>query len=127
MGIGVLCSIVTGLAIPANIFIFGDLVGSMVEAEIRNPNINPEMLNIFSGNDTTTNIVMEAVTKFALGNTIIGIILLIFTYFSIMLFNYTALKQTYRIRIRYLKSVLHQDIAWYDLSKSGEVASRLTE
>ncbi|XP_031781202.1 ATP-dependent translocase ABCB1 isoform X2 [Nasonia vitripennis] len=126
MCLGVVCGIISGLAIPANIYIFGKLVGSMVKAEMGS-GINPENVSIAGDMNITNGFVMEAVTEFAIGNSAIGVILLVFTYFGVMLFNYVAHKQSFRVRTMYLRSVLHQDIAWYDLSKSGEVASRLTE
>ncbi|XP_011495053.1 PREDICTED: multidrug resistance protein homolog 49 [Ceratosolen solmsi marchali] len=125
MYIGVLCCIVSGLTVPANIYIFGNLVGSMISAEMGN--VSLENMNIMNSTDETKEYLMNAVTDFALGNTIIAVILLVFSYFGIMIFNYTAIKQTFRIRNMYLRSILHQDISWYDLTKSGEVASRLTE
>jgi ATP-binding cassette subfamily B (MDR/TAP) protein 1 len=126
MCIGIFCGIGSGLSIPANIYIFGNLVGSMVNAQMDNI-MNPQNVNATIDSNVTADFLMNAVTEFAVGNTIIGAVLLIFTYFGVMIFNYTALKQTFRIRTMYLRSVLHQDISWYDLTKSGEVASRLTE
>ncbi|OXU18118.1 hypothetical protein TSAR_011769 [Trichomalopsis sarcophagae] len=126
MCLGVICGIISGLAIPGNIYIFGKLVGSMVKAEMGS-GINPQNVSIAGDMNITNGFVMEAVTEFAIGNSAIGVILLVFTYFGVMLFNYVAHKQSFRLRTMYLRSVLHQDIAWYDLSKSGEVASRLTE
>ncbi|XP_058800345.1 ATP-dependent translocase ABCB1-like [Phymastichus coffea] len=139
MVLGTLTAIVTGVAIPTNIYIFGKLVGDMVKAQLAiiGGNVSlaenitiPDGLaaeNTSAATNTSTDFIMDAVTKFAIGNCIIGSILLAFSYIGIMLFNYTALKQSFRVRTMYLRSVLHQDIAWYDVSKSGEVASRLTE
>lgn len=121
MAFGIVSSIISGLSLPGNIFIFGNLVGSMVTAEISTASGQPESVN------KTKNLVMDAVTEFAIGNCVIGLILMVFTYIGVMLFNYTALKQSFRLRTLFLRSVLHQDISWYDLSKSGELASRLTE
>lgn len=139
MFFGVITAIITGITIPANIYLFGNLVGDMVKAQLGIIAHNmtqlkyltdvPENLeeNIEIGMNVSKEFIMDAVTKFAIGNCTIAAILMIFSYIGIMLFNYTALKQSFRVRTLYLRSVLHQDIAWYDVSKSGEVASRLTE
>lgn len=123
MVIGIICSIGSGLTVPANIFIFGDLVGSMVNAEMINSIQQPGMNYTRSMLDD----IMSAVTKFAIGNSVIGVVMLLLTYFSVMIFNYTSQRQTFRVRTTYLRSILHQDISWYDVMNSGDVASRLTE
>lgn len=125
MTVGMLCSIGSGLCVPSNIFIFGDLVGSMVKAEMMNSTLEFDRLS--DSNEDMLNAIMDTVTKFAIGNSIIGVMMLLFTYVSVMLFNYTSQKQTFRVRTTYLKSILHQDISWYDVVKSGDVSSRLTE
>lgn len=120
MAIGIISSIITGLSLPGNIYIFGNLVGSMVTAEMNQGSIQLGNVN------ETKNLIMNAVTNFAIGNCVIGLILIVFTYIAVMLFNYTALKQSFRLRTTFFRAVMHQDISWYDLSKSGELASRLT-
>ena len=123
MVIGGFCSIATGLAVPWNVEMFGKLVGGMVDAQL---------VSAFKalGMDISEYIVtdpMVSVTHFAIGTLTISCIMLGLTYVSITLFNYTSQKQSFRIRTMYLKSILHQDISWYDVMSCGDVASRLTE
>lgn len=42
-------------------------------------------------------------------------------------FNYTALKQVMRIRVAYFRSLLRQEVSWYDLNKDTNVAVRISE
>lgn len=70
---------------------------------------------------------LDSVQTFALQNTYIGIVMLVGSYISITLFNYAAHAQILRIRGKFFKSILHQDMAWYDVNQSGEVASRMNE
>lgn len=70
---------------------------------------------------------MEEIASFAIWNSILGVILLVFTYLAIMLFNYAAHNQIYAMRGAFLKSVLNQDIGWFDVTQSGEFASRMNE
>lgn len=129
MIVGIVCSIGSGLSVPSNIFIFGDLVGSMVNAEMMKGILEIGMNRTIATNGTghMMDSIMDAVTKFAIGNSVIGLMMLFFTYVSVMLFNYTSQKQTFRVRTAYLRSILHQDISWYDVVQSGSVSSRLTE
>ena len=123
MSIGIVCSMGSGLVVPANILIFGNLVGSLVDAEMIHA------IEQSDGNFSSSLVddIMEAVTTFAIGNSIIGVVMLVLSYISIMIFNLTSQRQSFRIRTTYLRSILHQDISWYDVMKSGDVASRLTE
>ncbi|XP_066997611.2 ATP-dependent translocase ABCB1 [Anabrus simplex] len=106
-------AITTGLCSPANILIFGDLTDTMISN-------NPMLTNSSDG-------FMDGINDFALNNTYIGIIMLVCSYLSIMIFNYVAQRQIYRIRDLFLKSALQQDIGWYDLHQSGDLASRMSE
>ncbi|XP_033224904.1 ATP-dependent translocase ABCB1-like [Belonocnema kinseyi] len=123
MFIAAICSIGTGLAVPWNLLMFGDLVGAMVSAELVTnfASLGLDMTGFFVTD------IMDSVTTFAVGTTFVGSIMLILTYASIFLFNYTSQKQIFRVRTMYFRSILHQDIGWYDIMNSGDVASRLTE
>ncbi|XP_043474594.1 ATP-dependent translocase ABCB1 isoform X1 [Leptopilina heterotoma] len=120
---GIISSVATGIAVPWNVQMFGKLAGGMVDAKLK---------STFAeyGIDISEYIhtdVMEAVSTFAVGTIIISCILFSLSYVSICLFNYTSQRQSLRIRSMYLKSILHQDISWYDVMSCGDVASRLTE
>lgn len=120
---GIISSVATGIAVPWNVQMFGKLAGGMVDAKLK---------STFAeyGIDISEYIhtdVMESVTTFAVGTIIISCILFSLSYVSICLFNYTSQRQSLRIRSMYLKSILHQDISWYDVMSCGDVASRLTE
>ncbi|XP_024941153.1 multidrug resistance protein 2 [Cephus cinctus] len=120
--ISLLCAVGSGLSTPANILIYGTLVGDMVskatEAAIESG---------INGTESATMNILDSVETFAILNSLIGVAMLLFSYISIMTLKYTAQKQAYHVRSLYLNSALHQDITWYDSMRSGEVASRLTE
>lgn len=70
---------------------------------------------------------MEEIASFAIWNSVIGAVMFVFTYLAIMLFNFAAHNQIFAMRGAFLKSVLNQDIGWYDVTQSGEFASRMNE
>ncbi|XP_014102285.3 ATP-dependent translocase ABCB1 [Bactrocera oleae] len=115
--LGFLCAIATGLTTPANSLIFGNLANSMIGFA------SPTNITSSAANDA----LLEAVETFAFQNSMIGIIMLVCSYISVTTFNYAANAQILRIRGKFLRSVLHQDMAWYDFNQSGEVASRMNE
>ncbi|XP_053963436.1 ATP-dependent translocase ABCB1 [Anastrepha ludens] len=115
--LGIICTIATGLTTPANSLIFGNLANSMIDYGT-------------PANGTTSSAVdslLDAVETFAFQNSMIGIVMLACSYISITTFNYAAQAQIVRIRGKFLRSVLHQDMSWYDFNQSGEVASRMNE
>lgn len=70
---------------------------------------------------------LDAVQNFSLNVTYIGLVMLFCSYMAITCFNYAAHSQIMSIRSKFFQSVLHQDMSWYDINPSGEVASRMNE
>lgn len=119
MFISTLCASVTGLLVSWNVLMFGELVGSMVKAE---------MMNAFHfKTDNSNTDIMDSVVTFAIGTTMIGCLMFVLSFINIYLFNYTSKNQIFRVRKKFFKSILHQDISWYDVINSGELSTRLTE
>ncbi|KAK4872647.1 hypothetical protein RN001_014676 [Aquatica leii] len=57
----------------------------------------------------------------------IGAFIMVSTYIATVLFNYSALNQTFRIRDLFLAKVLNQDVSWYDMHQTGDFASRVAD
>ena len=57
----------------------------------------------------------------------IGLAALIVAYVQIAFIQTAAERQVYKIRLRYYRAVLRQDIAWFDVNPTGEVSTRLSE
>ncbi|XP_060657787.1 ATP-dependent translocase ABCB1-like [Drosophila nasuta] len=120
--IGFVGAIATGLTTPANSLIFGDLTNDMI-----NLSGLQEGGTRYQRDDPGSNALLDAVQQFSLNNTYIGIVMLVCSYLSVTCFNYAAHSQIMSIRSKFFKSVLHQDMSWYDFHQSGEVASRMNE
>lgn len=88
--IGCLCSVGTGVCQPLNVLIFGTLTGDLISFAtiIGNP-----------GNVTEAEFLeaqekfMDDIISFAVYNSLIGLGMLILSYMSTMLFNYSAIRQ----------------------------------
>lgn len=52
---------------------------------------------------------------------------LLFAIAEVWFFQTAAERQVHRIRLRYYRAILRQDIAWFDTNPTGEVASRLSK
>ncbi|XP_055373170.1 ATP-dependent translocase ABCB1 [Condylostylus longicornis] len=115
--IGIACAVATGLTAPAHTLIFGDLADAMIE----------QGGAIINGTATDFTIFLDSIQKFAMFNSIIGAVMLICSYVSVTTFNYAAHSQIFTIRGIYFRSILNQDIEWFDFNQSGEFGSRMNE
>ncbi|KAJ6632996.1 ATP-dependent translocase ABCB1, partial [Pseudolycoriella hygida] len=123
---GIIGVMITGCTAPANTLIFGSLVDSMVTQggdAFQSYANNEELSDV----DVVLKWFLNEIKWFAIYSCILGVIMFVGTYFSIMLFNIAAHSQILRIRGKFFQSILNQDIAWYDLNQSGEFASRMNE
>lgn len=58
---------------------------------------------------------------------IIAVVVFILALIQVSLIQLACERQIHKIRLRYYKSVLRQDISWFDLNSTGELASVLNE
>ncbi|XP_060519433.1 ATP-dependent translocase ABCB1-like isoform X2 [Cylas formicarius] len=70
---------------------------------------------------------VQGINNFALNMLYIGAAIIVLGYVSAQCFNYTAIKQVFKLRSLYLKRLLNKDITWYDMNQSGDFASRMGE
>lgn len=56
-----------------------------------------------------------------------ALLVFVSSIFCVDLFNHTALKQITRIRIKFLQSLMRQDVGWYDVTSGNNFAVRITE
>ncbi|BFG04641.1 ATP-dependent translocase ABCB1 [Drosophila madeirensis] len=120
--IGLLSAVATGLTTPANSLIFGNLANDMIDY-----GGTVEGRTYQRAGDEQGDLLLDKVREFSLQNTYIGIVMLVCSYLSITCFNYAAHNQILTIRSKFFRSILHQDMSWYDFNQSGEVASRMNE
>ncbi|XP_017069092.1 ATP-dependent translocase ABCB1 [Drosophila eugracilis] len=120
--IGILSAVATGLTTPANSLIFGNLANDMIDLGGLAAGGKS-----YRADDDAGTMLLDKVREFSLQNTYIGIIMLVCSYLSITCFNYAAHSQILTIRSKFFRSILHQDMKWYDFNQSGEVASRMNE
>ncbi|KAK4873208.1 hypothetical protein RN001_015237 [Aquatica leii] len=69
----------------------------------------------------------EGLFNFVIVNCTLAGIILVCTYFATLIFNYTALNQTFKIRDLFLRSILNQDVGWHDVNQTGDFSSRIAD
>ncbi|KAG2490598.1 hypothetical protein HYH03_010991 [Edaphochlamys debaryana] len=80
------------------------------------------------GSDTTSPDFVDKVSKISLKFTYLSIAALFASYLECALWMYTGNRQANRLRSRFLKAVLHQDVAFFDVqSTTGGLVQGLNE
>ena len=115
MVLATLSSICHGAAFPLQFIIFGELMNSFISyAKFQTANV-------------TQPFDLEGdMTKFALYYVYMACGTLIVSYGQMGLWSVTATRQVRQMRLAFFRSVLKQDIGWFDTTDPGELNSRLT-
>jgi ATP-binding cassette, subfamily B (MDR/TAP), member 1 len=103
--ISIIAAIANGTVFPLFSILFANLVNATAS-----PTIDISIINQYA--------LYFLILAFGLG---------ILSILEVSLSIVSAERQIKRIRYEYAKAVLRQDMAWHDLNRSGEVASRLSE
>ncbi|CAG9128715.1 unnamed protein product [Plutella xylostella] len=99
MVIGVIAAIAVGASFPMFAILFGETYG------------------LFQSNDEEY--IMRETTKIAIFFLLVGIWTGVGIYLQIYIFNLTGVRLTERLRVAAFRSMLKQDMAWYDDPKNG--------
>nr|XP_042898476.1 ATP-dependent translocase ABCB1 isoform X2 [Parasteatoda tepidariorum] len=119
----IIIAVVTGAAMPTIMVLFGNILDSFVDHHRLHNN-----LTALSGNGTniTTETFLHDVADLCMYICIIGAIVFCFNYIFVSFFSMAAANQAFKIRCMFMRSVLRQDISWFDTHQTGDFASRLT-
>lgn len=115
----------SGIALPFNSVLLGSVTGGMIKIG--------EKLEVerAKGNTTAARVhgqeIVEVAKTFSIYISALGFFLLITIYIALITINFAALNQVFVIRSIFFKSLLNQDISWYDLNPVGDFSSRISE
>ena len=115
--LGTLGAICQGATLPVQFLVFGGLSDAFIDyARCPHPFTHCTKLDI------------EAeLTQFSYYYIAIAVGLAVATTFQMVSWGVTAERQVHRIRKEYFKSILRQDMVWFDTSDGGELNTRLSE
>ncbi|XP_018431832.1 PREDICTED: ATP-binding cassette sub-family B member 5 isoform X1 [Nanorana parkeri] len=123
MVIGLICAAANGTGLPILIIVFGEMTDSFVLSGL---NVNVSVNN--SGCLELVNIdIEEEMTRFSYYYVGLGCAVFALSVFQIWTFLVSAARQILRIRQRFFRAVLHQDMSWFDSIQIGTLNSRLTD
>ncbi len=81
--------------------------------------------NLVNGLSNSKGSVLKEVVPYAILLFALGVVALVVATLSYAFWSIASQKQTKRIREEYLKSVLRQEIGWWDMQSPGELSARL--
>ena len=118
MSLGTLSAIGHGAAVPLQFIIFGDLIDEFINfGALVNANSTIQQPFDLEGE----------MVQFALYYVYLAIGNLVVAYGQMAMWSLTATRQVKKMRLAFFRSILRQDIGWFDTNDSGELNSRLTE
>lgn len=99
-----------GIAQPLSFLLFGQLIQEFIDFETN-----------------SIDSIVDSMKTFALYYVAIAAGMFVCSFFQAALWSISAVRQVHRLRIHFFKSILRQDIGWFDLNESGGLTTRLTE
>ncbi|XP_063718760.1 phosphatidylcholine translocator ABCB4-like isoform X2 [Symsagittifera roscoffensis] len=130
--VGIVASVVSGVALPVLIILFGDLIEQMLV-----PLQEPQMLSGDSSNstefvvsgdmDSMMALFEDEMTDICIKMTIVGAAVFVASYFQITMVTLAGENILFRLRQANFKAVLRQDISWFDQQKTGTLVTRLAD
>ncbi|XP_059619981.1 multidrug resistance protein homolog 65 [Phlebotomus argentipes] len=126
---------ISAATMPMIIVTFGEFSTILIERELAGTSSETILLWMFGGGKVLSN-ASEEETRVEIINdseayliwlSILAAIQFVSSVMFVDIFNYTALKQITRIRVRYFQAIVRQEMSWYDSTNDNNFASRLTD
>jgi ABC-type multidrug transport system fused ATPase/permease subunit len=151
MLIGSIGAIATGISYPIMFIFFGNIIESGIEFNTKLSNCNYSLSSAFEFEKNSTgildsrieNIKIQAVylssnkiyifinlvlfVNLCLFFLVLGVVTTFSSYFQVSFWLMSAERQTKSIRLTLFRSILKQEIEFFDVYKSGELTNRLTD
>ncbi|XP_072174900.1 ATP-dependent translocase ABCB1-like [Diadema setosum] len=124
--IGSLAAIVHGAAWPVLNIIFGNLIDDFVQFG-SNSTVNVSDMPTFPPGYDPAKEFDDQMQEYALIFAYIGFGVMFFGYLQVSMWTLACERQIYKIRTAFFDAILHQEIKWFDVHKSGELTSRLAD
>ncbi|XP_030088446.2 ATP-binding cassette sub-family B member 5 isoform X2 [Serinus canaria] len=124
MVVGLVAAAANGTGMPLMIIIFGEMTNSFVLSGVQSNDTSVNNSNCPSNPGVD---IEGEMTKYAYYYVAIGFAVMILSTIQVWTFLVTAARQTTRIRQKFFFAVLHQEMAWFDITQIGALNTRLTD
>ena len=112
--IATFASVAQGATFPLSLFYLGATIDSLIALGS-------------SSNSTELSAIEGEITQFSFIYVYIALGVLLVAFVQNALWKLTAERQIHTIKLHFFHSILHQDIAWYDVQNSGDLANRFSD
>nr|XP_022306676.1 multidrug resistance protein 1B-like isoform X2 [Crassostrea virginica] len=130
LGLGILCAMCSGCATPINFFVYGGLANYFILYDIaKGTNFSDTNQTLMVNREDllqSLNIV-DISKEYALYFCLIAIGAFTFGFISIFCFTVSAERQIRIIRKLFFRSIMRQDMEWFDTHESSELSTRFSE
>ncbi|CAK8684913.1 unnamed protein product [Clavelina lepadiformis] len=117
--IGTIAAGIHGAALPVMFIFFGDLTNDFVQfGSLQNANLTANLTFVDFESKATDN---------AIYFTILAIVVWVFGAMQVTAWMLQAVRQTKMIRIKFFRSILRQNIGFFDLNSAGELNTRMAD
>lgn len=133
---GVILACLNGFFVPLGCIIYGEFTALLIDRTIM-VGTSTETITIvlFGGGKILTNgtreenrvALIEDSQAFGIGCMVFSVGQLLVGLLSVDIFNHVALNQVDRLKAKFLRSVLRQDITWYDLNTTMNFATKVSD
>uniref|UniRef100_A0A8C9NLD5 ABC-type xenobiotic transporter n=1 Tax=Serinus canaria TaxID=9135 RepID=A0A8C9NLD5_SERCA len=125
MVVGLVAAAANGTGMPLMIIIFGEMTNSFVLSGVQSNGKNccSVCLTSLMGSHG----LLFPCPRYAYYYVAIGFAVMILSTIQVWTFLVTAARQTTRIRQKFFFAVLHQEMAWFDITQIGALNTRLTD
>ena len=152
MFIGVIAAILHGVSLPLLMVVFGQtadiFANEYITREVARSfenvsvdNVNCTALNtmcsttdvetcgFFAANSlcTTDDELIDEINRLVIFYCALGVVAFVCGWLHVSLFQYACERQLQIIRKKFFRSILRQDISWFDVNSVGELNSRISE
>ncbi|XP_061186070.1 ATP-dependent translocase ABCB1-like [Saccostrea echinata] len=128
--VGILCAMGGGCATPINFFVYGELANTFILYDVAHKinfsNTNQTLLFDREALQNSLNL-LDIAKEYALYFSLIAIGAFVLGYCSIFCFTLSAERQIRVIRKLFFRSIMRQDMEWFDTHESSELSTRFSE
>ncbi|KAJ2945157.1 hypothetical protein O0L34_g9220 [Tuta absoluta] len=134
--LGLVLASINGLFCPMGVIIYAEFTSLLIDRTVMTETSTKTLaIAWFGGGRILSNAsreenkkaLLEDSVAFGVGCAVFSLIQLVCAAISVDLFNCVALKQIERVKEKFLRAVLRQDISWYDLNTSMNFATKISD
>uniref|UniRef100_A0A7N8WU94 ATP-binding cassette, sub-family B (MDR/TAP), member 4 n=1 Tax=Mastacembelus armatus TaxID=205130 RepID=A0A7N8WU94_9TELE len=119
--LGTVMAIIHGVVLPLLCLVFGNMTDSFIkDSMIHHLNYN---FTIMQRNSTLE----DDMNYYAIYYSIMGAVVIVAAYLQVSLWTVAAGRQVKHIRKLFFHRIMQQDIGWFDVNKTAELNTRLTD